>query len=206
MNNKDVGFFEDLESLIGSRKPSTVSHSYDNVLRVKETSPKEAKSKKESSKSLLTLLSDRPTTNPCFGCPYESKRHLITGVGDLSKACLLVVIEKVTEVDIINGSMIKSDKYRKFLALFLKEGFKEEDIYWTALSRCSAVENLDALKHCSNYLRKEVLAPTIKCILVLGVRPMQILIDKGLSTIFKNRGKIYDLLGKPCIVSTERIE
>jgi uracil-DNA glycosylase family 4 len=205
----DLGFFEEVEQTISNKKPTTLARYtgrlLENTKLRKERTQTPAKSKSKS-KSEIKFLSDSPVINPCDGCPYESKVKLLQGVGDIGKAKLLVITEKVTELDILNRSLSKNERYRKFLPIFLSQGFKEEDIYYTALTRCAGQENLDAISHCLNYLRKEILAPNIKCVLILGVRVTQILLDKDISTIFKNRGKIFEVLGKSTLIATEKLE
>jgi uracil-DNA glycosylase family 4 len=199
IDQRDIGFFEEVEGVLAKQKPKTLSVAKGGKL-------KEKKVRVKASKSELQLLNDQPVANPCQGCPYESKVKLIPGAGDLSKAKLLVVTEKVTDNDILNRDLGKSDRYKGFFPLFLEKGFKEEDIYYVALTRCPGSENKEAITHCLNYLRKEILAPNIKCVLLLGVRAMQLLLDKDRTTIFKARGIVFDILGKPCLVTTEKLE
>jgi uracil-DNA glycosylase len=200
----DLGFFEAVEQTISSKKPTTIGRYTGKALEV--TKLKKESAKHVKSKSEIKFLLDSPINNPCENCPYESKSKVIKGVGDIDKAKLLVITEKVTELDVLNRCLDKSERYKKFLPLFIAEGFKEEDIYYVALTRCAGQENLDAVSHCINYLRKEILAPSIKCVLILGVRATQLLIDRDLSTIFKNRGKIFEILGKSCLITTEKLE
>ena len=204
MDRLDIGFFEEeVEKIISNKKP-TILGKYGN--KDSTTKLKKEKAPSTKSKAELKFLSDQPFGNPCEGCPFESKVKLIQGVGDLSKAKLLVITEKVTELDILNRDLGKSERYKKFLPIFLSKSFIQEDIYWVALTRCSGQENLDAVSHCLSYLRKEILTPNIKCVLLLGVRVTQLLIDRDLSTVFKNRGKIFDILGKPTLITTEKLE
>jgi len=200
MDKQDLGFFEEVEHVISNHKSKAVAGHYDQKLK------EPAKDRKAKQTSELKLLIDEAVADPCSGCPYESKPKLLHGAGDITKAKLLVVVEKISELDLLSRDMKKNDRYKKFLPIFLSKGFVEEDIYWVALSRCSGSENIDAVSHCLNYLRREILAPNIKCILLLGVRTMQLLIDKKRTTIFKARGQIFEILGKSCMVTSERLE
>lgn len=200
----DLGFFEAVEQTISAKKPTTLGRYTGRALEV--TKLRKETQQHTKSKAEIKFLTDQPITNPCEGCPYESKPKLLKGVGDINKAKLLVITEKVTEIDILNRDLSKNERYKKFLPLFLSQGFMEEDIYYVALTRCAGQENLDAVSHCLNYLRKEILAPNIKCVLLLGVRVTQLLIDKDLGTVFKNRGKIFELLGKKTLITTEKLE
>src|SRR5450631_4440843 len=113
MDKLDIGFFEELEGVLVNRK-SKIVKAQDKLLKEKRIVDRKAGKKREpASKSELKLLSDQPLANPCSGCPYEPKVKLLQGIGDLSKAKLLVVMEKVNDLDILNRDLSKNDKFRK---------------------------------------------------------------------------------------------
>lgn len=209
MDAKDIGFFTELQGVLANKRIPKLK-----APGSKKAEPKEPKAKKEKTvrqkreakpKSLLNLLTLTGVANPCSGCPFEQKPKLIDGIGDLDKAKLLIVMEKVGVDDVYFRRLDNNPRYKKFLPLFTQQGFNEEDLYWTCLTRCCGDENLDAITHCANYLRKELSRPNIKASLLLGLRPFQLLIDQKRTTVFKARGQIFQLLGKPCLVTYQEL-
>ena len=203
MDAKDIGFFKELQGVLANKRVPKLKP---KGLKL-EAKPKQKKEKglgvkrEPKPKSYLDLLTLTGVPNPCSGCPFEPKPKLIDGVGDVDIAKLLIIMDKVTPEDLYARSMAFGWRYKKFLPLFKQAGFTEDDLYWVALTRCSGQENLDAVTHCANYLRKELSKPNIKASLILGLRPFQLLIDQKRTTVFKARGQIFQLLGKPCLVT-----
>lgn len=206
---EDDSFFPELKGILDARKQPKKPASYDplSLKATKEPKQKGAKGERKgpAPKALINTLVLSPSANPCAGCPFESKPKIPAVIGNLDKAKLMVVTERLTEQDMVTRG-IKNDRYNQFMKIFLNQGFSEEDIYWVALTRCPGQEDLTAVEHCAQYLRQELQRDNIKATLLLGVRTMQLLIDQKRNTIFKARGDIFELCGKPCLVTAERAE
>lgn len=202
MDKADIGFFEEISGVLeNKRKP--VRCGADGYLAKKGEARAKKKGgpkapKEEKSKALVTL-DLHAIADPCAGCPLEGASKRKEGIGDPTKAKLLVVFDRYTEMDILSGGC---QVYKQFLPLLLDQGFTEEDLYFVPLvrSRCGS-ENLDAINHCLHYLKRDVERENINSVLLLGLRPMQILINKDRSSIFHARADIFKLWGKPTLVT-----
>lgn len=201
MLKADIGFFEELEGVLANKRQPTRASAKDPA-KLKESKGRKA----AAPKSALNLLNLQANPNPCAGCPFESKPRVLVGGGSPETAKLLVITERITELDILNRSLAKNPRYLKFLPLLTEQGFTPQDIYWVALTRCSGQEDLTAVEHCAHYLQQDLSRENIRGSLILGLRPFQLLIDKNKKTIFKSRGAVFELLGKPCMVTFADID
>jgi len=206
LHKEDIGFFAEVQGVLENKRIATRLGKTGSIAVNKEKKEKGAKTSKEKGEKIKALLplTAEPLANPCNGCPLEPKAKRMKGAGDLATAKLLVVVEKITEKDLVENTYAK---YDQFLPILKEQGFKKEDVYFTALTRSfTSQENLEAVERCSHYLRAEILQPNIKCILILGLRPFQLLVDAKRNTIFKARGQIFSILGKPALVTFEKVD
>jgi len=203
MLKQDIGFFEELEGVLANKRVAVRAQAKDPLKLKEAKQPKQKGGEKRERKSagLVRLTALGQTTNPCGGCPLEAKPKLLAGVGNPETARLLVVTDRVTDLDILNRTLVKNHRWLKFLPLFVEQGLTPDDLYFVAISRCAGQENLDAVQHCVGYLQQDLARPNIKAVLLLGMRPVQLLLDAKLTTIFFSRGKVFDLAGKPCVVT-----
>ena len=208
MEKHDIGFFEEVQGVLENQRKATrfgndgyLNKTKERKAKGEKKEPKAKGGPREAKPKSLLSLQATSVANPCQGCPLEGRPKHVAGVGDITKAKLLVISEKITEGDLLEKTYRRLDQFMPF---FLKEGFAREDIYFTALTRSyTSTENLEALEYCTHYLRQEILRDNIKCILITGLRPFQLLIDKKRNTVFRARGQIFQLLGKPAIVTFE---
>lgn len=201
MNRQDIGFFEELEGVLANKRVAVRAQAKDPLKLKAAKEPKAGQKREPKSAGLIRLTALGQTTNPCAGCPNEPKAKLLVGAGDPETARLLVVCERVTELDLLNRSLVQNPRWLKFLPVFSAQGLEPKDLYWVALSRCAGQENLDAVQHCAGYLQQDLQRPNIKGTLILGLRTMQLLLDAKLQTIFFSRGKVFTLGSKPCLVT-----
>lgn len=197
MDKRDIGFFEEIQGVLANKRQPVRG-------KKSEDKPKASKGKKQASELDLRTLSG--TLNPCIGCPNEGKQKLLNGVGDPQKAKLVVVTERVTESELINQGIQHGKRFQALWPLFEEEGFQPEDVYWVSLTRCPGPENLIATQNCLEYLRRELAFPNVKCILLIGLRVFQLLVDKKRTSVFHARGRFFSVLEKTALVTFERID
>ena len=210
MEKHDIGFFEEVQGVLENQRKATRfgDDGYLNKAKIKKAKgeKKEPKAKggpKEPKIKALLALQSQALADPCKGCPMEAMPKQLIGIGDITKAKLLVISEKITEGDLLEKTY---RRLKDFTPFFSAEGFTKEDIYFTALTRSYTItENLEAVERCSHHLRQEILRANIKCVLITGLRPFQLLIDKNRQTVFRARGQIFEILGKPTLVTFENV-
>ena len=212
LNEEDISFFGEVEGVLRQKRDpirirKTASKLKDPVTGVvKASAPRTKKPKSVADLSLEAI------GNPCDGCVWESKPKKIAGTGDLATAKVLVIYDRPSFTELSKG-LATDAGFAPIKAALQAAGFQPSEAYFASVSRCyhdipgknspkGYAETVDqAINHCVSYLRKEILAPGIKAILLLGLGPFRSLVDKDKASIFHARGKIFDILGKPALVT-----
>lgn len=188
INTADIGFFEELHVQLRQQTPKAIKPKVSSTgSKRKPASPKN---------SLQETVKVDVVSDPCAICVNHEKAKLLEGFGNPSGS-LLVVSAVAHANDRIKKRQFSLGGYSDFLKM-LDEKFPG-DYYCTAAQRCGDGLNSEATTACLHHIRKDI--ARAKVVLLLGVDPMKALIDRKRETVKFARSRIFDVAGKPALVT-----